>query len=277
MPEKLRKAEEKELVSILDSGLWVLGSKVKEFENKWASYTSSEGCVGVGNGVDALEIGMRIKGVSYGDEIITPSLTAYPTVVAIQKCGAKPVFADIDPSTALIDLESVKRCLSKNTKGVIAVHLYGQSVNLGPLKNFATKNNLFLAEDCAQAHGCKYKGSSVGNIGDFAAWSFYPTKNLGASGDAGALTSNKMYILEEAARMRNYGQSSRYCHDSFGLNSRLDEIQAGLLLQRIEFLDIWNSKRREIASKYWRKIINPALNFLREPKCQKIMYIIFLF
>lgn len=251
---------------VLCSGQWILGEKVKEFENCWARYTNSVGAVGVGNGLDALEIALRTLGIGKGDEVVTTSMTAFATALAIQRCGAIPVFADINPSTACIDGESITRCLTEKTRAILVVHLYGRASNMSMIQTICKANKLFLVEDCAQAHGCYFEEKPLGSCSDIAAWSFYPTKNLGAVGDAGALTSNNLELIELARTLRSYGQSDRYHHVISGLNSRMDEVQAAILLTRLKFLDEWNNTRRHLASRYWSGISNPRFSFLSKPE-----------
>ena len=265
-PKELLNRQKFAIDEVINSGWYVLGKKVEEFESSWAEYTKSIGCVGVANGLDAIEIGLRVLNIGYGDEVITTSLTAFATTLAIIKAGAKPIFADIDLSTGSIDVNSIKKLITKNTKAIVAVHIYGRSCNLNQLDHLCKKNNLFLIEDCAQAHGAKYQGKSLGNFGIFGAWSFYPTKNLGALGDAGAITCNDKNILEKAKYLRNYGQTFRYKHDFLGSNSRLDELQAAVLIERLTYLHSWTESRRIIANKYWSLIKNKKITLLEQPE-----------
>jgi len=264
-PESLIQDQLRAAEAVLRSGWWILGNQVQEFEQAWASKCATTGAVGVANGLDAIEIGLRSLGIGPGDEVITTALTAYATTLAIQRCGAIPVFADIDPSTACLDPVSVERCISPASRAVLVVHLYGRAANLSDLQEICARRELLLLEDCAQAHGAHYAGRPVGSIGTFGAWSFYPTKNLGAIGDAGALTSSDQSLLAKAKQLRNYGQSDRYLHDLQGLNSRLDELQAALLLERLPHLQAWTERRRSIAQRYWTEISSPDLELLSPP------------
>lgn len=264
-PEALIQSQLRATEAVLRSGWWVLGQQVQAFEQAWASRCGTLGAVGVANGLDAIEIGLRCLGIGPGDEVITTSLTAYATTLAIQHCGATPVFAEIDPSTACLDPASVERCISPATRALLVVHLYGRSANLTDLHQICAQRGLLLLEDCAQAHGASHAGRPVGSIGSFGAWSFYPTKNLGAIGDAGALTSSDQALLAKAKQLRNYGQSDRYHHDLPGLNSRLDELQAALLLERLPHLQAWTERRRSIAYRYWHEICQPELDLLAPP------------
>lgn len=264
-PEELIQAQLNVMNEVLHSGWWVLGKHVQAFEAAWADCCEVAGTVGVANGLDAIEIGLRALGIGPGDEVITTSLTAFATTLAIQRCGAIPVFADIDPKSACLSSASVEDCLSINTKALLVVHLYGRSADLVELKQFCDSNSIHLVEDCAQAHLCRYGSLSVGSIGSYAAWSFYPTKNLGAIGDAGAITSNDTSFLEKCRQLRNYGQTDRYHHELAGMNSRLDELQAALLLLRLEYLDLWTQRRRDIATRYFNQIQNSELLLMSPP------------
>jgi len=264
-PEALIQAQLRATEAVLRSSWWVLGQQVQAFEQAWANYCGTTGAIGVANGLDAIEIGLRSLAIGTGDEVITTALTAYATTLAIQRCGATPVFAEIDPSTACLDSASVERCISPATRAVLVVHLYGRAANLTDLHQICARRGLLLLEDCAQAHGAHHAGRPVGSIGSFGAWSFYPTKNLGAIGDAGALTSSDPGLLAKAKQLRNYGQSDRYHHDLPGLNSRLDELQAALLLERLPHLQTWTERRRSIAYRYWHEITNPELELLEPP------------
>lgn len=264
-PASLRAAQLDAVINVMDSGWYVLGQNVSSFENEWSARCQSSGCAGVASGLDALEIGLRVLEVGPGDEVITTPLTAYATVLAIQRVGATPVFADIDPSTACICPQSVRSCISAQTKAVIVVHLYGRAAEMGELSEICTTHGIDLVEDCAQAHLSQYEGQPVGSFGKYAAWSFYPTKNLGAIGDAGAITSNDPDLILSARQFRNYGQSDRYHHVVAGQNSRLDELQAAILLVRLAYLESWTNSRRNIAASYWNEIKNPKIRLLSRP------------
>jgi dTDP-4-amino-4,6-dideoxygalactose transaminase len=250
---------------VLRSGWYVLGAEVSAFEEDWALWSGSAHAVGVGNGMDALEIGLRALGVGAGDEVITTPMTAFATVLAIVRAGAEPVFADIDAATGILDPQSVERCIGPRTKAVIVVHLYGQAAPLDRFVELTDRHGIHLVEDCAQAHGAKFAGKPVGTFGAFAGWSFYPTKNLGAIGDGGALTTEQPEIAEAARRLRNYGQSVRYHHPEIGLNSRLDEIQAAMLRERLKHLQAWTDRRRAIAHRLQVGIQNEWVQALPLP------------
>lgn len=268
-PQDLKKLQLKQCEEVINSGWYVLGKNVLEFEKKWAKDCGARFGVGVASGLDALEIGLRSLKISEGDEIITTSMTAFATTLAIMKVGAKPVFADIDPSTALIDIEEVSKLINKNTKAIILVHLYGRINEMDEWIKISKLNNIFLIEDCAQSHLAEYKNKVSGNFGDFSSFSFYPTKNLGALGDAGMLITNNEEIFNSAKFMRNYGQVNRYEHDYIGLNSRLDEIQAAILIERRKRLVEFTERRQKIAKIYNEQIKNPDIKILALPKSIK--------
>ncbi|CAG1003501.1 dTDP-3-amino-2,3, 6-trideoxy-4-keto-D-glucose/dTDP-3-amino-3,4, 6-trideoxy-alpha-D-glucose/dTDP-2,6-dideoxy-D-kanosamine transaminase [Methylophilaceae bacterium] len=264
-PEDLRVAELAALDRVLRSGWYVLGNEVKAFEAAWAERCGLTYAVGVGNGMDAIEIGLRAMGIGKGDEVITTPMTAFATVLAIIRAGASPVLADIDPDTALLDPVSVERCIGPRTKAVLLVHLYGQVREMEHWTALCEKHGIALLEDCAQSHLARWNGKVAGSFGRFGAYSFYPTKNLGALGDAGALVSSDDELAQRAAVLRNYGQSVRYHHTELGLNSRLDELQAALLMVRLERLDSFTERRRQIAKMYSERITNPRVRLLAEP------------
>lgn len=265
-PEALINAEIEACKRVLRSGYWILGPEVQSFENLWSDYLGVEYAVGCGNGMDAIEIGLRSLEIGAGDEVITTAMTAFATVLAIIRSGAIPVLADIDPNTAMLDPKSVLRCLSTKTKAIVLVNLYGQVGEVEIFAEISKKNNIYLIEDCAQAHGAKAQGKSAGSYGILAAWSFYPTKNLGAVGDGGALTTNDGAIEKKARIIGNYGQSVRYHHPIKGLNSRLDELQSAILKERLVYLDEWTNKRRSIALAYTTGINNKHISLMPLPK-----------
>lgn len=263
-PEELVLSELAAVERVLRSGWWILGEEVGGFEQDWARHCAVPHAVGVANGLDAIEIGLRALGIGPGDEVITTPVTAYATTLAIQRCGAVPVFADIDPSTACLAADSVATCISASTRAVLPVHLYGRAADLDGLSALCDAHGFALIEDCAQAHGAQHRGRPVGSVGICAAWSFYPTKNLGAVGDAGLLTTTDADLASKARFLRNYGQSDRYHHELPGLNSRLDELQAAILRVRLPWLDAWTRRRRQISALYRCHITHPLLEPLAE-------------
>jgi dTDP-4-amino-4,6-dideoxygalactose transaminase len=264
--EDLIKSELESVERVLRSGWWVLGAEMESFEVEWASWLGVPFAVGCGNGMDAIEIGLRALGIGEGDEVITTPMTAFATVLAIYRCGATPVLADISSDSAMLDPESVKRCITPKTRAIILVHLYGRMGPVKELQEICNAHSIFLVEDCAQAHGAKSTSGPAGSFGEFAAWSFYPTKNLGAIGDGGALTSANPKIIEVAKSLRNYGQTVRYQHPLLGMNSRLDEIQAAILKVRLKQLNKWTEFRRLVASRYAQEINSPQIKVLPLPE-----------
>jgi len=264
-PEELVQKELAAVEQIIRSGCYVLGNEVKDFESKWSARCGTRFAVGVGNGMDAIEIGLRALGIGKGDEVITTPMTAFATVLAIIRAGAEPVLADIDPETALQDPDSVERCLSPRTRAVLLVHLYGQVRNMEMWTAFCKRAGIYLLEDCAQSHTASWGGKIAGTFGVWGSYSFYPTKNLGAIGDSGAIVTDSEDIAEKAGVLRNYGQSERYHHPELGLNSRLDEVQAAILTARLEWLDVYTNRRKEIAEAYFSRIRNPLVRTMARP------------
>ena len=233
-----------------DSGWYILGPEVEAFEAEFADYHDVPFAVGVASGTDAIELALRAGGVGPGDEVITAAHTAMATVTAIENTGAAPILADIDRGSFTLDPQQAGQAITAKTRAIVAVHLYGGPADLDALKAIADAHNLLLIEDCAQAHGAEYKGKKVGAIGHFGAFSFYPTKNLGAYGDGGAVITRDAALADKVRKLRNYGQTSRYIHQSRGTNSRLDELQAAILRVKLKYLDIHNQTRRELAAIY---------------------------
>lgn len=267
-------AEPKELIAkeieaatrVIRSGSYILGAELRAFESNWAHYCGVKHAIGVGNGMDAIEIGLRALGIKAGDEIVTTAMTAFATVLAIVRTGATPVFADIDASTGLMSMESAIRCFSSKTKGVVLVHLYGHMYEVSNWRDECLKRGLFLIEDCAQAHGSKWKGVSSGGFGALGAFSFYPTKNLGALGDGGAILTKSDDLAASIRVILNYGQSQRYHHPVLGLNSRLDEMQAAILMERLMYLEEFIERRRQIANHYRAELKNRNITLLQAPE-----------
>jgi len=248
--EEIREETEKEVLKVLSSGKYILGENVKKLEENFAKYCGTERAVGVASGTDALHITLRALDIGPGDEVITVSFTFIATVEAISYVGAKPVFADIDPETFNLDINELEKKITPRTKAIIPVHLYGQPVDMDPVVEIAKKYNLFIIEDCAQSVGATYKGKKTGSFGDVGCFSFFPTKNFGAAGDGGMITTKSNYIADRIISLRNHGSHIRYYHTEVGLNSRLDEIQAAVLNVKFPHIDRWNSKRKEAANYY---------------------------
>jgi dTDP-4-amino-4,6-dideoxygalactose transaminase len=275
-PAEIREAMLGAVNRVLESGWYVLGNEVVAFEKQWALVCGADYAVGVGNGMDAIEIALRALDIGAGDEVITTPMTAFASVLAIIRAGATPVLADIEPNTALLSIESVKRCITPKTKAVLLVHLYGQVRQMDVWVDFCAKHGIKLIEDCAQAHLATWQGKVAGSFGEAGAYSFYPTKNLGAPGDAGMLVTSNQSISERAARLRNYGQSVRYHHPELGMNSRLDEIHAAILAERMKWLPEFTERRRQIANIYRAGINNSLVKLLAAPE-EKNAHIFHLF
>jgi dTDP-4-amino-4,6-dideoxygalactose transaminase len=261
-PQELRDDMLCAVSRVFESGWYVLGNEVEQFEKEWANTCNVKHAIGVGNGMDAIEIILRAIDVGPGDEVITTSMTAFATVLAILRSGATPVLADIHPDTGLLSMESVSRCISSRTRAVVLVHLYGQVRDINAWQSFCEDKKLHLVEDCAQAHLASSDGRVAGSFGVGGAYSFYPTKNLGTPGDGGALVTNCSELAFKAKRLRNYGQSERYHHPEVGMNSRLDEIHAAILRVRLNWLKEFTEKRREIAGMYMEGIKNSKISLM---------------
>lgn len=235
---------------VLDSGYLVLGREVEAFEAAFAAYCGCAHGVGVASGTEAIQLGLTALGVGPGDEVITVSHTAVPTVSALTSAGATPVLVDVDPTTMTMNASRIEERITRRTRAIVPVHLYGHPCDMDPILAVARRHGLRVLEDAAQAHGARYKGRPVGSLGDACAWSFYPTKNLGAMGDGGMVTTDDPAVAERVRRLRAYGQTSRYVHETKGINSRLDELQAALLAAKLPHLEGWNAARRERAARY---------------------------
>ena len=232
------------------SGWYILGPEVEAFEAEFAAYHGVAHAVGVANGTDAIELALRAGDIGPGDEVITVAHTAMASVAAIESAGARPVLADIAAGGFTLDPERARDAISDRSRAILVVHLYGCPAKMDALKSIADEHDLLLIEDCAQAHGAEYRGRKVGTIGHLGAFSFYPTKNMGAYGDGGAVITDDDTLAEKLRKLRNYGQTTRYTHQSRGTNSRLDELQAAILRVKLRRLDAHNQRRREIAAIY---------------------------
>ncbi len=244
---------------VLDSTHFILGEEVEEFEKKFAKFCDTKYAVGVGSGLQALELGMRGLGIGEGDEVITPANSFIASSSAISATGAKPVLIDCDPKNFNIDPQLIEEKITEKTKAIMPVHLYGQPAEMDQIRKIAKKYNLFIIEDACQAHGANYKNKRVGSIGTCAAFSFYPGKNLGAYGDGGMITTNSESLANKVFKMRNYGQSKKYYHDFLGGNSRLDTIQAAVLLVKLKYIEKWNKARLKAAQTYNKMLKNLPL------------------
>lgn len=235
---------------VLESGWYILGPEVEAFEEEWAAYCDAEHAVGLANGLDALTLALRALGIGPGDEVIVPANTYIATWLAVSAVGATPVPVEPNALTYNIDPALIETAITSNTRAVLPVHLYGQPVDLDPILSIARRHGLRVIEDAAQAHGAMYKGRRIGAHGDIVCWSFYPGKNLGAFGDAGAITTNDYNLAKHIMRLRNYGSTQKYINEEAGVNSRLDPIQAAILRVKLKVLDEWNERRRTVAMTY---------------------------
>lgn len=235
---------------VLASGQYIGGSAVQEFEQQFAAYTGTADCVACNSGTDALFLALRSLSIGAGDEVITTPFTFVATAEVITAVGAKPIFVDVDLHTYNLDLNQIEAAISDRTKAVIPVHLFGQAVDMTRLMEIAQRHNLWVVEDCAQATGATWAGKRVGSIGHLGCFSFYPTKNLGACGDGGAITTNDPALAAQLRMLRDHGQKQRYVYEAIGVNSRLDAVQAAILQVKLRYLDIWNTQRQAIASRY---------------------------
>ena len=235
---------------VIENSAFIGGKYVAQFEESFAEYVSANYCVGVANGTDALEIAIEALDMPAESEIIVPANSFIASSESVTRTGHRVVFADVDSESYVISVEDVRRRITSKTKAIMAVHLYGHSCDMDALIDLAKEYNLYIIEDCAQAHGAEYKGKKVGSIGDIATFSFYPGKNLGAYGDGGAITTNNNDLAIQCRKIANHGRIAKYDHDFEGRNSRLDGIQAAILSVKLKYLNNWIEKRIQIANKY---------------------------
>ena len=252
------------------------GHFVETFENDFAKFCDSNFAIGVNNGTNALHLSMIVLGITTGDEVILPANTFIATAWAISYVGAIPVFVDCLPDTWEIDPEKVKLAITKKTKAIVGVHLYGQPCDLDALKNIAAENNLALIEDAAQAQGAEYNEKKVGSIGDIACFSFYPGKNLGACGEGGAITTNNKDFDTRIKKLRNHGCEKRYHHDELGYNMRMGGLEGASLSIKLKYLTKWNERRIQIAKRYFSEIKNDAIKFQYQPENTKSVFHLFV-
>jgi dTDP-4-amino-4,6-dideoxygalactose transaminase len=235
---------------VMESGWYILGSELEAFEQEFAAYCGVKHCVGVGNGLEALHLILRAYGIGPGDEVIVPANTYIATWLAVSYAGATPVPVEPDPRTYNIDPERIPGAITERTRAILPVHLYGQPAEMDPIMDIARRHGLKVIEDAAQAHGARYKGRQVGSLGDAAGFSFYPVKNLGALGDAGAVVTDDDVLADQVRLLRNYGSRVKYYNEVKGFNSRLDPLQAAFLRVKLRCLDEWNARRHNIATRY---------------------------
>lgn len=250
--------------SVLESGWFILGDRVAEFERAFAAYCGTTYCAGVGNGLEALILALKSFDFPPGKEVIVPSNTYIATILSIVHCGLKPVLVEPDIRTYNIDPDRIEEAVAKETVAILVVHLYGKCCEMDKIRLLADKYGLKIIEDCAQAHGAKFKKKKAGSFGDFGCFSFYPTKNLGALGDGGCVITSASDLIDRIKKFRNYGSEKKYYNEVIGYNSRLDEIQAAFLSVKLQYLDAINSHKKELAALYDRQLnddfIKPVLH-----------------
>jgi dTDP-4-amino-4,6-dideoxygalactose transaminase len=261
---------------VLESGHFVLGREVGAFERELAERFGARDAVTVANGTEAIQLALEALGIGAGDEVVTSPLSAAFTALAVLRAGARPVFAEVDPRTLNLDPDAVERALSPRTRALLPVHLYGHPADLQPLQELAERRRLAVIEDACQAHGALYRGRPVGALSGLGALSFYPTKNLGALGDGGALLVNDPDTAERLRRLRNGGQSDRYRHDLVGMNSRLDELQAAILRVKLAHLAEGNERRRELAALYRAELRGAGVGLPEEQPYARAAYHLFV-
>lgn len=271
------KAEIDEAIArVVNSGCFIGGAEVEQFEAEYARYCGASHAVGLASGLDALQLALRAMDVGPGDEVIVPSNTYIATWLAVTHCGATPVPVEPDAETFNMDPEKLEAAITRQTKVVLPVHLYGQPADMDPILRMARKHGLRVIEDAAQAHGARYKGKRVGAHGDAVAWSFYPAKNLGAMGDGGAVTTNDDRIADCLRVLRNYGSRVKYVNEVRGYNSRLDPLQAAILRVKLAHLDEWNERRRRVAEIYRRGLAGGVLTLPHVPEWAEPVWHLFV-
>ena len=273
---ELREQIDAAIARVAFRGHYILGSEVEAFEEEFAGYCGASHAIGVGNGLDALHLALRAMGVGPGDEVIVPSQTYIATWLAVTHAGAMPVPVEPDESTYNIDPALIEAAITRRTKVILPVHLYGQPADLDPVLEIARRHGLRVLEDAAQAHGARYKGRRIGSHGDAVAWSFYPGKNLGALGDGGAVTTNDAELAERIRTLANYGSKKKYFNEVAGFNSRLDPLQAAVLLVKLRHLDPWNDRRRLIAAHYLEALPGPGLILPHVPEWAEPVWHLFV-
>lgn len=270
--DQLRPSIDEAIQRVLNESAFISGKYASEFERSFAEYIGARHCIAVANGTDALEIGLQAIGIKPGDEVLVPANTWISTAEAVTSVGAIPVFVDIDPSTYNIDPAAISSKLTPRTAAIIPVHLYGLPADMDAIVAIARQNDLKILEDCAQAHGASYNGKVVGNFGDAATFSFYPSKNLGAVGDAGAIVTNDEATAVSARLIANHGQSGKNVHSIEGRNSRMDGIQAAILSIKLPFLDDWITARRRNAASYDSLLRDLPIRLPAEPEGSRHTY-----
>lgn len=267
---------ESAILASLRNGWYIGGRDVEAFESDFANFTETQHCVGVANGLDALHLALLALGVGAGDEVIVPSNTYIATWLAVSQTGAIPVPVEPAESTYNIDPSRIEEAITPRTKAILPVHLYGQPADLDPILILAHRHGLYVLEDAAQAHGARYKGRRIGGHGDVVTWSFYPGKNLGALGDAGAVTTNDEKIADRVRVLRNYGSRVKYVNEVKGFNSRLDPVQASALRVKLKYLDEWNTRRVAVAKRYAEGLAGAGLVLPYVPECAEPAWHLFV-
>ena len=262
---------DKKIAEVINESAFIGGKYLKSFEQSFSKYLGVNHTIGCGNGTDALFIALKTLGIGEGDEVITAANSFVATAEAISLTGAKVIFVDVDEKTYNIDINEIKKAINSKTKVILPVHLYGKPADMNPILKLAKEFDLFVVEDCAQAHGALYDGKKVGTFGDFGCFSFYPGKNLGAYGDGGALVTDSSNLAKTARMFSNHGRVSKYDHEFIGLNSRLDGLQAAVLDIKLNYLDLWSQKRRDIAH-FYSKSLKGELVVPIEEKIEKSVY-----
>ena len=247
------------VLRVLESGCYILGPEVAAFESEWATYCEAKHAVGLANGLDALTLALRALDIRPGDEVIVPSNTYIASWLAVTRVGATPIPVEPDVTTHNIDPARIEAAITSRTRVILPVHLYGQPADMDPILDIAKRHGLRVIEDAAQAHGARYKGQRIGAHGDIVCWSFYPGKNLGALGDAGAVTTDDAALAERIALLRNYGSRQKYVNEEAGVNSRLDPIQAAVLRVKLGALEEWTERRRAVATAYTKGLAESGL------------------
>ena len=260
------------IAEVFASGRFILGPQVEAFEREFAAYCGARHAVGVGSGTEAIHLALLACGIGAGDEVITVPNTAIATIAAIEQTGARAVLVDVDLRTRTLDVAQLEAALTSRTRAVIPVHLYGQPADLDPILAIARQNKLRVIEDCAQSHGALYHGQRVGALGDLGCFSFYPTKNLGAYGDGGLVTTNEDALAERLRLLRQYGWRERDKSVIKGLNTRLDEMHAAMLRVKLRHLDQWNGRRRKLAARYHEALQDTPLDLPFEPEGTQAVY-----
>ena len=270
-----RAAIDRAMARVLDRGYFILGPEVDAFEKEFAAAMGMGDAVAVGNGTDAIILALEARGIGPGDEVITTPMSAAFSALAISRLGASPVFGDVDPSTMNLDPATLERSITKKTRAILPVHLYGHPADMDPVMEIAERHKLTVVEDACQAHGARYKGRPVGTMAGIAASSFYPTKNLGALGDGGAILVNDPAEAQLLRKLRNGGQSAKYQHDRLGTNTRLDEIQAAILRELLQTLEAETTRRRAIAECYFEAFRGLPIGLPEEQPYARAVYHLF--